>query len=533
MINQNIVKIISFTGYGFASGLPYVLIFITLTAWLRDVGVDLSLIGFISWIMLTYSLKFLWAPFVDRSSSFLFKRFGHRRSWIITMQLLIIVSLIILSFINPLTNLTIFALFAFNVALAGSIQDIAIDAYRIESAHIEDQGNLAAGYQFGYRIAILIGSSLALIYADNFSWLLTYQLMAVLMLINLVVTVYISSENPNSNLVKLSYKQSLIDPTKDFFERFGIKIASMLLLVVATYRLTDIVMGPMANPFYIDMGYSLSEIGYVVKVVALIATLIGVFVGGIFIKQYGLYKSLLIGAFLVMLTNLCFSYASISDKNLIVLACIVASDSLAAGIVGTVNITFLTSLVSSKYTRLPVFKDTIDNIVGILHLKDSHSFLENFDKKNENDFKKILQKTYFVSQSTLLMKQLKEFLANNEALGFVVDEYGEIEGLVSVEDIFIEITGKFGGDKKELEKEFIKLKDGSILTDGNSKIRDLNNYLNWKIPEDSSKTINGLVTEYLDQIPQANLCIEIENYRFEILEFEDNLISKIKIKKSN
>ena len=188
---------------------------------------------------------------------------------------------------------------------------------------------------------------------------------------------------------------------------------------------------------------------------------------------------------------------------------------------------------STEYTRLPVFKDTIDNIVGILHLKDSHSFLENFDKKNEEDFKKILQKTYFVSQSTLLMKQLKEFLANNEALGFVVDEYGEIEGLVSVEDIFIEITGKFGGDKKELEKEFIKLKDGAILTDGNSKIRDLNNYLNWKIPEDSSKTINGLVTEYLDQIPQANLCIEIESYRFEILEFEDNLISKIKIKKSN
>ena len=188
---------------------------------------------------------------------------------------------------------------------------------------------------------------------------------------------------------------------------------------------------------------------------------------------------------------------------------------------------------STEYTRLPVFKDTIDNIVGILHLKDSHSFLENFDKKNEDDFKKILQKTYFVSQSTLLMKQLKEFLANNEALGFVVDEYGEIEGLVSVEDIFIEITGKFGGDKKELEKEFIKLKDGAILTDGNSKIRDLNNYLNWKIPEDSSKTINGLVTEYLDQIPQANLCIEIESYRFEILEFEDNLISKIKIKKSN
>ena len=349
MIKQNTLKIISFTGYGFASGLPYVLIFITLTAWLRDVGVDLSLIGFISWIMLTYSLKFLWAPFVDRSPSSFFKRFGHRRSWIITMQLLIILSLIILSFINPVTDLIIFALFAFVIALAGSIQDIAIDAYRIESAALEDQGNLAAGYQFGYRIAILVGSSFALIYAENFSWSFTYQLMAILMGLNILLSVFISSEKPNSNLKKLNYQQSLIEPVRDFFDRFGIKIASILLLIVATYRLTDIVMGPMANPFYIDMGYSLSEIGYVVKIVALIATIIGVFVGGIFIKRLGLYHSLLLGAFLVMVTNLCFSYASISDKNLFLLASIVASDSFAAGIVGTVNITFLTSLVSKKY----------------------------------------------------------------------------------------------------------------------------------------------------------------------------------------
>ena len=141
----------------------------------------------------------------------------------------------------------------------------------------------------------------------------------------------------------------------------------------------------------------------------------------------------------------------------------------------------------------------------------------------------MLQKTYFVSQSTLLMKQLREFLASNQSIALVVDEYGEIEGLISVEDIFKEITGKFGGDKEELEKEFIKLKDGSILTDGNSKIRDLNNYVNWDIPEESSKTINGLITEYLDQIPQSNLCIEIEKYRFEILELDDNFISKIKI----
>ncbi len=185
---------------------------------------------------------------------------------------------------------------------------------------------------------------------------------------------------------------------------------------------------------------------------------------------------------------------------------------------------------STPYTRLPVFEDSIDNIIGILHLKDSYLFLDSLKKNEEIN---ILQKSYFVSQSTLLMKQLREFLSNNQSLGLVVDEYGEIEGLVSVEDIFKEITGKFGGDKEELEKEFIKLEDGSILTDGNSKIRDLNNYKNWSITEDGAKTINGLITEYLDQIPQANLCIEIENYRFEILELDDNLISKIKIKKGS
>ena len=184
---------------------------------------------------------------------------------------------------------------------------------------------------------------------------------------------------------------------------------------------------------------------------------------------------------------------------------------------------------STEYTRLPVYKNSIDNMIGVLHLKDSHAFLKKFNE--QKDINELLQKTYFVSQSTLLMKQLREFLASNQSIALVVDEYGEIEGLISVEDIFKEITGKFGGDKEELEREFIKLKDGSILTDGNSKIRDLNNYVNWEIPETSSKTINGLITEYLDQIPQANLCIEIDNYRFEILELDENLISKIKIKK--
>ena len=185
---------------------------------------------------------------------------------------------------------------------------------------------------------------------------------------------------------------------------------------------------------------------------------------------------------------------------------------------------------SSEYTRLPVFKSSIDNELGTLHLKDSHDFLDKIESKK--DVRSELSKTYFVSQSTALMKQLKEFQDNDKNMALVVDEYGEIQGLITIEDIFKEIAGKFGSDRIELEKEFIKLKDGSILTDGNSRIRDLNNYINWSIPEENSKTINGLITEYLDQIPQANLCIEIQNYRFEVLEIDENSISKIKIKKN-
>ena len=349
MNGEDLKKIVSFTGFGFASGLPYVLVFITLTAWLRDVDIDLSLIGFFGWITLTYSLKFLWAPFVDRFSIPLFDFYGPRRSWILLMQIIIFVSLILISKIDPKINLLIFAIVALIIAFAGSIQDIAIDALRIESAKLEDQGNLAAGYQFGYRVSILVGSSFSLLIADAYSWSAAYQLMALIIVINLICSFLISTEERNEKLVELNHINSIVEPIKDFFERFGIKLASILLLIVATYRLTDIVMGPMANPFYIDTGYSLTEIGYV-KIIALVATIVGVFVGGVLIKQMGLYKSLMIGAVLVMFTNLLFSFAAINDKNMFLLSSIVASDSITAGIVGTVNITFLTSLVSPKYT---------------------------------------------------------------------------------------------------------------------------------------------------------------------------------------
>ena len=182
---------------------------------------------------------------------------------------------------------------------------------------------------------------------------------------------------------------------------------------------------------------------------------------------------------------------------------------------------------STEYTRLPVFKDEIDNEIGTLHLKDSHAFLDELEINNKVD--NILRTTYFVSQSTALMKQLREFQLNGKSMALVVDEYGEIQGLITIEDIFKEIAGKFGSDRVELEKEFTILKDGSVITDGNSKIIDLNNFLDWSIPEENSKTINGLITEYLDLIPQSNLCVQIDNYKFEVIRIDDNSIDRIKI----
>ena len=334
---------------GFSSGLPYIVLITTSSAWFKDVGVSLKLIGFFAWITFPYTIKFLWAPLVDRFEIIAFKKFGHRKSWILLTQLIILFSIFFLSLLNPQIDLKSFYIVASIIAIAGSFQDIAIDAFRIEYAKINDQGNLAAAYQLGYRLAIITAASFGLIFADLYGWSLTFKLLSIAMLVGVLGTIF-SEEVRNEELGRLTFVNSIIEPLLDFFTRFKWYMASMLLLIIATYRLTDIVMGPMATPFYLEMGFSLTEIGSVVKVAALIFSIVGVFLGGIFIKKIGIYSSLIIGAFLVFITNLFFSYVSISEKSLFLLTFIVSLDSLAVGIVGTVNIAFLTSLVSKKYT---------------------------------------------------------------------------------------------------------------------------------------------------------------------------------------
>ena len=344
-------KLIGILLLGFASGLPYMLVFSTLTAWLRDVGISLTEIGFFAWLVLTYSLKFLWAPFVDRYSIPGFKFFGKRRGWILFSQSMIFLSLIGMSLIDPLQNIKLLALFAFFAAFFGSIQDVAVDALRIEIGKAKEQGDLAASYQLGYRIAILVASSMALIFADLYSWSYVYQLMGILMLIGSAGAL-ICYEPTNQEIAILRFDEALFEAFKDFFNRFGLWSAALLLLIISTYRLTDIVMGPMAMPFYLDLGFSKTEIGALVKTIALFGSVIGFFIGGLVIKRISLFNALLFGGLCVLFTNLFFAYVASVQANISLLSLIVGLDSFAAGLVGTVNIAFLTSLVSKKFTAV-------------------------------------------------------------------------------------------------------------------------------------------------------------------------------------
>ncbi len=344
-------KLIGITLLGFASGLPYMLVFSTLSAWLRDVGISLTEIGFFAWLVLTYSFKFLWAPLVDRYSIPILGAFGKRKSWILFSQVIILFSLMGMSVIDPMQNLKLLALFAFFAAFFGSVQDVAIDALRIEMGDAKEQGNLAVSYQLGYRIAILVASSIALIFADILDWSNVYQIMSLFMIIG-IFGALICVESVNHEIALLRIDLALLGAFKDFFSRFGLWAAGLLLLIISTYRFTDIVMGPMAMPFYIDMGFTKTEIGALVKTVALTTSIIGFFTAGLIMKYLKLSTSLLIGGGGVLITNLFFAYVASSTPNISLLSFIVGLDSFAAGLVGTINIAFLTSLVSKKFTAV-------------------------------------------------------------------------------------------------------------------------------------------------------------------------------------
>ena len=340
---------------GFSAGLPFLLVFSTLQAWLKEANVENVTIGFISWVAITYTLKFSWAPFLDRFNLPFFNIFfGRRRSWLIFSQIMTGVSIFMLANISPNSeNLLLFSFFAFLVAFFSATQDVALDAYRIEIGKKEEQGILGASYQLGYRIALITSGAFALVIADNYSFEISYKFMAALMMVGVFSTIL--APEPSETSKKLEIKGNLlfalyIEPLRDLLLRH--KNAVLIIMLILLYRASDLSMAPMAMPFYKDIGFTLTEIAYVAKTFGVIMSIVGVIIGGILWKKLGGINALLFGSIMIASTTLMFFLMSINEKNMDLFIATIALDNFTSGFAGTLMIAYLSSLTNKAYAGL-------------------------------------------------------------------------------------------------------------------------------------------------------------------------------------
>ena len=349
---------------GFSAGLPFLLVFSTLSAWLRTYEVSRSAIGMFAWVGLLYSVKFCWAPLVDRLPLPVLTRvLGRRRSWMLIAQLGIVAGLLGMAGLDPGAALLPVALFSIFVAFCSATQDIAIDAYRIEAVAAEDQGAMAATYQLGYRIALLASGAGALYLADFVSWSAAYSVMAASMLVGMVTVLVI--DEPEHSVRTASgdvgggfglqhavawFGDAVIGPFAEFFRRNG-AFALLVLTFIGLSRVSDLLFGNIANVFYVDLGFTLSQIATVAKVFGFGVTIGGAFLGGVVVSRYGPVRPLLFATALVAITNLCFAaLAAYGVADIRYLAGVISADNFAVGFAGTVFIAYFSSLTHAAYT---------------------------------------------------------------------------------------------------------------------------------------------------------------------------------------
>ena len=340
---------------GFAAGLPFLLVFSTLSAWLAQLEVSKATIGLFAWVGLTYSIKVFWAPVIDRLPLPLLGRLGRRRSWMLLAQLGIIAGLLGISSTDPSTQLQALALWALLVAFSSATQDISIDAWRIEAGPPEQQGALAAAYQLGYRIALIVAGAGALLVASRAGWPAAYQAMAACAGVGVLTTLLIRDNagplQARGPSVWQWLQQAVIGPFQDFFARNGLATGALILAFVGCFRLTDITMGVMANPFYLDIGYSLDQIAFVAKGFGVLMTIAGAMLGGVLVARWGSPRTLIVGGLLVIGTNLCFAGLALWGRpDLFGLVVVISADNLASGLAGTAFIAYLSGLTSVAYT---------------------------------------------------------------------------------------------------------------------------------------------------------------------------------------
>ena len=349
---------------GFAAGLPLLLVLGTLSFRLREAGIDRSTIGYFSWVGLAYGFKWVWAPLVDRVPlPGLTRWLGRRRAWLLLAQAGVMAGLIGLAAADPRVSLGAMVGWALAVAFASATQDIALDAYRIESAPVDEQPALAASYQTGYRLAMIWAGAGVLWLAartqgqavgyDQAAWQLAYAVMAASMLLG-VLTVLLSPEPAPQPLARARgagewLRTALVEPFADFFRRYRWQ-AALILALIAVYRISDVVMGIMANPFYVDMGYTKDEVAAVTKIYGVIMTLAGAFVGGSLALRFGVMRILMLGAALSALTNLLFAWLAGYGHSVPALIMVVSADNLASGIASAAFVGYLSSLTNISYS---------------------------------------------------------------------------------------------------------------------------------------------------------------------------------------
>ena len=343
---------------GFSSGLPFFLSGNTLGYWLRDEGTTLQAIGFLSWVGLAYSLKFLWAPAVDRLDAPVFARFGRRRSWMLLTQALIGAGLVGLSLTGPKHGLTIVGAFAVLVAFASSTQDIVIDAWRIEAASDADElGLLSAAYQLGYRAAILITDALILIAANHLGWNVSYGMMAALMAVGMAATVTTfeprRTEAPGTARTAARGVRGLIEaivgPFTEFFRAHG-WIAFLMLAMISLYRLPEFLMGPMANPYYHDLGLSKDTVGAVRASIGLVGSLLGIAAGGVSAVRLGYFRTLIVGVVMQSSVVALFAVLAYAGPDVRVFSAVMVVDNFGAAFAGVALVTYMSTLTSRGYT---------------------------------------------------------------------------------------------------------------------------------------------------------------------------------------
>jgi PAT family beta-lactamase induction signal transducer AmpG len=341
---------------GFASGLPLALSSATLFFWLAEAGITLTAIGLFALVGTPYNLKFFWAPFIDRIPlPVLTRLLGRRRSWMLVIQVGLMISIAYLGFSQPETTPVLTAACALAVAFFSASQDIVIDAYRIEILDTDEQGAGAAMTQAGYRLGAIAAGAGALFLADQLDWSIVYTVMAVLVVVGMLAALFApDSDKRNPALLEkhttTGIRSIVIDPFIEFFQRNKPVTAITILAFILFYKFGDAYAGVMAYPFYYEMGFSKSEVATVSKIFGVIATVLGVFIGGLIVKRYGIMKSLLGCGILQMLSNLMYAAQAIAGHDVQFLYFTIGIENLSGGMGSSAFVAYLSVLCNTAYT---------------------------------------------------------------------------------------------------------------------------------------------------------------------------------------